>query len=77
MRAGKSEREKARASESKQEQARASKSQRESARESECVKESRDCIMSYPCMFILENKRIVLRVIVDKKDKKCHLVYAC
>ena len=25
-------------------------------------------------MIILENKRIVLRVIVDKKDKKCHLV---
>ena len=25
-------------------------------------------------MIILENKRIVLRVIVDKKVKKCHLV---
>ena len=26
--------------------------------------------MSYPCMIILENEKIVLRVIVSKKDNK-------
>ena len=81
MRASKIELEQARSSERKQKRARASKSEQEKARASKSKQEQARVNgrseSARESMIILENKIIVLHVIVDKKDKKCHLVYAC